>query len=470
EWDVAIAGGTLGILLATALVQRGWRVWLGEAGVLQGRTQEWNISPGELQRLVALGLLTEAELVAVVVTAYERGRVRFHGGIDLWVTDVLNWGVSPARLLALLRQKFLAGGGHLAEGAPFGDAVVQRRSVTARFGSERVTARLLVDAMGHFSPIARQARRGDRPESVCLVLGGCATGLPAWDWGDVIATLSPIEDGLQYFWEAFPAQDGRTTYLFTYADAHPSRPTFARLWEHYAQTLPVYQETDPAAIQMQRLLLGFFPSYRRSPLTYPWGRTVAIGDSSGQQSPLSFGGFGALVRHLPRLVTALDELLRADALAPQDLAWVQPYQPGLASTWLFNRTMTVPPNANGDPQRVNRTLSAAFAALAQGSDRRLRPFLQDVVQFGPLTATLATMAWQNPGLVAQVIQQVGPIELARWLGHYLALGSYSLLDRLSTALSAFQDPTNVYGRLQQAAWRYGAGRDEFSVQFPREVL
>ncbi|MGQ9865515.1 MAG: FAD-binding oxidoreductase [Pseudanabaenaceae cyanobacterium] len=458
-WDVAIAGGTLGILLGTALVQRGWRVWLGEAGVLQGRTQEWNISPGELQTLVDLGLLTASEMTTVVATHYERGRVRFHGGIDLWVTDVLNLGVSPARLLALLKAKFLAGGGHLAEFSPFREAVVHRRSVTARFGEGHTTARLLVDAMGHFSPIARQARRGDRPDSVCLVLGGCAEGLPAWDWGDVIATLGPITDGLQYFWEAFPAQDGRTAYLFTYADTHPSRPTLSRLWQHYAQAMPVYQETDPAAIRMKRLLFGFFPSYRRSPLTYPWGRVVAIGDSSGQQSPLSFGGFGAMVRHLPRLVTALDGLLRADALTAQDLALAQPYQPGLATTWLFNRTMTVPPHARWHPQQVNRTLSAAFAALAAGGDRRLRPFLQDVVQFGPLTATLATMVWQHPGLVAQILPQVGPVDLAQWLGHYLALGGYSLLDRLSHTLPAFRDPTNVYGHLWQAAWRYGAGRD-----------
>jgi len=463
-WDVAIAGGTLGILVGTALVQRGWRVWLGEAGALQGRTQEWNISRPELQTLVTLGLLTESEMATVVATHYERGRIRFHGGLDLWVTDVLNLGVSPAQLLALLKAKFLAGGGHLAEFAPLGEAVVHRRNVTARFGPERIAARLLVDAMGHFSPIARQARRGDRPDSVCLVLGGCAAGLPAWDWGDVIATLGPITDGLQYFWEAFPAQDGRTTYLFTYADTHPARPTFTQLWQHYAETVPVYQATDPAAIQMKRLLFGFFPSYRRSPLTYPWGRVVAIGDSSGQQSPLSFGGFGAMVRHLPRLVTALDELLRADALTPQDLALVQPYQPGLATTWLFNRTMTVPPHAHWHPQQVNRTLSAAFAALAAGGDRRLQPFLQDVVQWGPLTATLATMAWQNPGLVAQTIHQVGPVALTSWLGHYLALGGYNLLDRLSQNLPAFQDPTNVYGHLWQAAWRYGSGRDGVTPQ------
>lgn len=29
------------------------------------------------------------------------------------------------------------------------------------------------------------------------------------------------ERGLQYFWEAFPARDGLTTYMFAFADAAP---------------------------------------------------------------------------------------------------------------------------------------------------------------------------------------------------------------------------------------------------------
>ena len=42
--DIAICGGTLGILLGAALQQLGWRVSLIERGILKGRKQEWNIS------------------------------------------------------------------------------------------------------------------------------------------------------------------------------------------------------------------------------------------------------------------------------------------------------------------------------------------------------------------------------------------------------------------------------------------
>ena len=41
---------------------------------------------------------------------------------------------------------------------------------------------------------------------------------------------------------------------------------------------------------------------------------MQIGDASGIQSPLSFGGFGALTRHLQRLTDAVSEALEADCL------------------------------------------------------------------------------------------------------------------------------------------------------------
>jgi len=44
---------------------------------------------------------------------------------------------------------------------------------------EQVSARLLVDCMGHWSPIVRQMRGGKKPDGICLVVGGCATGIPA---------------------------------------------------------------------------------------------------------------------------------------------------------------------------------------------------------------------------------------------------------------------------------------------------
>ena len=73
----------------------------------------------------------------------------------------------------------------------------------------------------------------------------------------------------------------------------------------------------------------------------PWSRLLAIGDSAGGQSPISFGGFGAMVRHLQRLTQGISEALSSDQLERSTLALLQPYQPNIAVTWLFQKTMSV---------------------------------------------------------------------------------------------------------------------------------
>ena len=62
-----------------------------------------------------------------------------------------------------------------------------------------------------------------------------------------------------------------------------------------------------------------------------------IGDAAAIQSPLSFGGFGAMLRHLPRLAAGVDDALTEDRLRKGDLALLQPYQPSLSAAWLFQR-------------------------------------------------------------------------------------------------------------------------------------
>ena len=70
-------------------------------------------------------------------------------------------------------------------------------------------------------------------------------------------------------------------------------------------------------LEVLRILFGFFPTYRDSPLRPPAARVLQIGDASGVQSPLSFGGFGALTRHLGRLTASVHEALQA---SPRGLA------------------------------------------------------------------------------------------------------------------------------------------------------
>ncbi len=469
NYDVAIAGGTLGIILAYALQKLGWRVIIIEKGILQGRVQEWNISRKELEILLELELLTASELESTIVTEYNPSRIGFKGGKDIWVRDVLNLGVSPLILLDLLKQKFLNAGGRTLEQTELHQAIVQPNGVEIHIRSnpqltcQRIQARLLLDMMGHFSPIAAQARQGNRPDGICLVVGSCAQGLPQQEYGDLFYSFTPIKNACQYFWEAFPAKDGRTTYMFTYADLHPDRLSFKQLFREYFSYLPKYQNIDIQEIKLLRALYGFFPSYQRSPLQTAWNRILQVGDSSGSQSPLSFGGFGALMRHLPRLVEGIDMALQWNLLSRADLSLLQPYQPNLSVTWLFQEAMRVKIGRIYSPEAVNELLAVTFAVMDNLGDPILKPFLQDVVQFPALTQTLWNMVLADPILVSKISMQVGFPSLLSWLQHFILLGGYDLGDRLGSHLKPFLAnllPEHQYALTSRLnSWKYGSGKD-----------
>lgn len=463
DWDVLICGGTLGIFLGAALAKQGWRVALLERGILRGRKQEWNISAKELEVFLDLELLTSEELQQAMVSCFNPVRIGFHQGPEFWIRDVLNVGVDPVFLLECLKKKFLAFGGKLIENTQFQEATVYPDRVLVKAGEATLTTRLLIDAMGHFSPIIQQARQGKKPDGICLVVGACASGFPENPTGDLIYTFTPIQRNCQYFWEAFPAHDGRTTYLFTYLDPDPERFSIRELVEDYLTLLPEYQEIDLDQITFQRFLFGVFPSFQDSPLRLPWDRILPVGDSSGSQSPLSFGGFGSMVRHLNRLTLGIQEALATDSLTQIALAQLHPYQPNLSVTWLFQKTMSVPLGSNPDPNQINQLLSTIFQIMIDLGDNVAKPFLQDVIQFSGLTQTLWQVSLQHPHLVTQLLKQLDPLTLTIWLGHYLRLGSYTGLtglgSKLDPVLRKLPAKAQYYWHRQQDAWKYGAGQD-----------
>lgn len=122
EFDVVIAGGTLGIFMATALQKKGFKVCVVERGPLKGRTQEWNISRKEMMELVEEGVLSEDDVEAAIGIDFNPIRVGFVGENDepytLWTKDVLHLGVSPSVLLARAQARFLAAGGVVRENTP----------------------------------------------------------------------------------------------------------------------------------------------------------------------------------------------------------------------------------------------------------------------------------------------------------------------------------------------------------------
>ncbi|OZH55525.1 FAD-dependent oxidoreductase [Hydrocoleum sp. CS-953] len=464
DWDVVICGGTLGILIGATLAKKGWRVALLERGILKGRTQEWNISRKELETFVELNILSPEELKTAIATEYNPARISFPDTPDIWVKDVLNIGVDPIYLLETLKQSFLAAGGQLFENTSYEAATIYPNGVDIQTSNGlSFKTRLLLDAMGHFSPIVKQAREGKKPDAVCLVVGTCATGYPKNDTGDIFASFTPIQNQCQYFWEAFPARDGRTTYLFTYLDAHPDRFSLEFFFEEYLRLLPEYQKVELSQLTFQRALFGFFPCYRQSPLKTPWNRILPVGDSSGSQSPLSFGGFGAMVRHLKRLTVGINEALETENLSANSLALLQPYQPNVSVTWLFQRSMSIGVNQKVEPHQINQLLAGVFQVMEKLGEPVLKPFLQDVVQFPALAQTLLIISLKQPGLVIKIIPQVGIENLLDWMRHYFNLGIYTFLYPVGGAIESLLIKTTLvkeyhYHRWIEQ-WKYGSGGD-----------
>ncbi|KAG5625777.1 hypothetical protein H5410_010995 [Solanum commersonii] len=126
--------------------------------------------------------------------------------------------------------------------------------------------------------------------------------------------------------------------------------------------------------------------------------------------------------------------------------------------------MSAKKQSNVPPDFINELLFANFISMQKLGDPVLRPFLQDVIQFGPLVKTLGLITLTRPQIIPSIFKQVGIPVLLEWFGHFIMLGYY-------TFLSTFLDPTirpliesfpakmRYEWKRGLEAWQYGAGLD-----------
>jgi len=511
DYDVVVCGGTLGIFYAMYLQLQGHNVCVVEGGKLRGREQEWNISMDELDELLRLNVITQEDIDAVITTEFPACRSGFKNrevtpleggyfendetGYECLTPDVLNLGVTPSLLIERVSERFKYVGGVIKEETRLSGICVSElvgSAIDLGEDKEPITARLVLDCMGNASPVSAQQRYGQKADGICCVVGSCAGGYEKETnlYGDIIYTNQPIitkeENGSnQYFWEAFPVGIGRgnepgtsdvkTTYMFTYMDADENRPSLLQLFEDYWKLLPEYQqsiENPETDLDIRRILFAYFPTYRDSPLKPEFSRVLAVGDASGVQSPLSFGGFGALTRHLDRIGGAISEALETDCLHKDDLGLINDYQPNLSAAWMFQKAMSVKMGQKVNPEFVNRLLATNFEVMDKMGPKTMKPFLQDVVRFDGLVGSLAGSFLADPTFMPQIVATVGLPELIRWLGHVGNMGKYSVLDTAAApVVAAFveqfvKNPREKFKwRRRLESWKYGSGGD---YKFPPE--
>ena len=133
--------------------------------------------------------------------------------------------------------------------------------------------------------------------------------------------------------------------------------------------------------------------------------------------------------------------METDALSKADLALINAYNPGLSATWLFQRAMSIRSGQPISTDFINMLLSNNFAAMERRGDPVLKPFLQDVVQFGPLAATLAGQVASDAAGLVGIVKHVGLPALADFSGHFAWLA-------LSTVL--WRPARDVVGSMEEA--------------------
>jgi len=437
EFDVVLAGGGLSLIYAALLALRGLRVAVFDRRQIGCGHREWNISRRELAPLHQSGLFSIEEVHRLVLMQYRTGICRFGDGQSYAVSGVLDCVVDAETLLHALRERCRQQGVTLLPFRELRGYAVDERGVSVRICStdgpaqaEVLRARLLIDGLGATSPHARF-------DLCCPTVGGVMDDLAIGDGplemdpsvGEILVTTEGIEEQRQHIWEGFPtvsatgnatATRRMTIYLFYYLRTealawHGPSPLLS-LYERYFATLSRYKR---GALQLVRPTYGYIPAYTRlhAMPAAPSDRVLLVGDAAGRHSPLTFCGFGSMIRSFVPIADGVIQLLRDDRLDADSLAalWHEP--PALQVLGGLTLMMSPPLSADGsdEPATINDLLNAAFATLHGMGEDTYRRFLQDDVDGGTFVRFMLGSAKLHPQVYQKIFRYLSLGEATTWL-------------------------------------------------------
>ena len=451
EYDIIYIGGALGSIHAAVMAKLGYKVLLVERLPFGRMNREWNISRDEIQSLINLGLLTNAELETIISREYKDGFNKFFDANNpsklkapiLHTPTVLNIALDSEKLLALCGEKLKAAGGDISDETEFlrVDISVTQVSINVKHlptgNQKQVTGRLLIDAMGTASPIAWQLNGGRAFDSVCPTVGaviekGFEPGVWDSEYGDVLYSHGDISRGRQLIWELFPGVgEELTIYLFHYHEVNAENPgSLLEMYEDFFTILPEYRRCDLDKLVWKKPTFGYIPghfSISGSDRKIAVDRLIAIGDAASLQSPLVFTGFGSLVRNLERLTTLLNTALKHDLLSSHYLNKIRAYQSNVAVMWLFSKGMMVPTGKFIPPQLINSMLNTFFGLLVDETPEVTDNFIKDRCDWFTFNRLALKAASKNPPLLLWIWQLAGWQDLFRWVGNYFNFARHALI-------------------------------------------
>ncbi len=414
--DVVIAGGGLSLLVAAELAKGGLRVVVLERARAGAAHREWNASDDELTPLVEAGIVDAAELDALVVGRYREGICAFHGGEVRRVRGVLDRAVDARPFLERVRDVAERRGVRFVDGASVDGLGVGAESVRVSWTNPfstvpvgEIVARIMVDARGASSPYASA-------DLVCPTVGGVLRGVARGDGpkemdpevGEILVTTEHADGGRQHVWEAFPGRDGElTVYLFYYARAAQTpRDVLIDLYARFFDTLPSYKDGD---VDLVRPTFGYIPGWSRlSPAPRgPSPRVVLVGDAAARHSPLTFCGFGSMLRSFRPVALAIAAAIEGEH-APRD-----PVPEDAVHAWTGALATVMASGALAGP-KLNGLLDAAFGVLEDMGNPAFAALLKDRMEGRRFTEFLRRTGARHPAVYREVLRALGPVGAARW--------------------------------------------------------
>lgn len=428
EYDLIYAGGTLSMLHAAVMAAKyGRKVMIFDRKMPAKSTRDWNISRNELLNLSAAGLFTESEIDSVIVRRYKTGWVGFYKPVGsmkkLYMENVLDCVVDADRLLGMAQEKVLAvpGSRILAETTfsccyRFSDHIVVK--VDDRNGkSGYYRTKVLVDVMGILSPIAMQLNEGVPQTHVCPTVGTIASGFENvdFDTGEILVTTGSADTssarGRQLIWEGFPAENSSyITYLFFYDEAgSPNDKSLLGLFDTYFRTLREYKKPGENFV-VHRPVYGIIPAYYHDGFNRTReiadDRIILFGDAASLGSPLTFCGFGSMVRNLHRLTAELDRAITENNLAKKHLERISAYEPNVASMANLMKYMCF--NSDTDePNFVNDLMNEVMIVLDELPERYRQAMFRDEMRIEDLILVMLRVAWRYPKVLTATWEKLG---------------------------------------------------------------
>lgn len=418
EYDVVFAGGGLSLLFAPMLAARGFKILVIDRARAGAPHREWNASAPELEALVRAGVVTESELQELVIARYRHGICRWFGGGAYSVSGVLDCAVDASLLSMKSRALAEQRGVEFMDRCEVLGHAESANSVEVTLRPEggeadTVVARLLIDARGASSPLGQ-------PDLVCPTVGGVISGITQGHGpreidpgvGEILVTTENVEEGRQHVWEAFPGRPGETTlYLFYYARRRPQ----GALLDLYARFFDRLGSYKAGAHRLVRPTFGVIPGWSRAtPSPQPrGGRVLLVGDAAARHSPLTFCGFGSMLRSLDPVSRAVTQNLTQDSWTSWDAA--HPEESIHVGTGALARMMAQ--CEDGPPGALNQLLDAAFATLAEMGNEQFGALLRDEMSLAPFAHFLRRTAARRPRVYWDVVRRLGLRATTEWALH-----------------------------------------------------